>query len=297
MLHQTTTAKRPIDRSARWSPGSILGPWRLERHLADGAWTQVYLAAPIDSTSDAIADYVIKLVKPEFASDPHVVAMMQREAFVSKLVSHPHLACVLSAHVERLPYFVVLPYQTGVTLAELIATYERLPPARALWITRQAAEGLSALQTCGWNHGDIKPANIYVAANGHVTLCDLGFAQPFSKGRDSRNLVLGTPAYLAPEALNDGLPIGAPSDTYSLGITLYEMLTGSRPFEREDAAELAAAHRMLPPPDPRVTVPQLPVSVCRVLRQMLAKEPLRRPIGSELVELLVDLEIDSFDSR
>lgn len=297
MLPTSLPVKEPVARPARWSNGAILGPWRLERHIADGAWTHVFLAAPIDSTSTAIADYVIKVIKPEFATDPQVIAMMQREAFLSKRVSHSHLTCVLASHVESPPYFVVLPYQLGSTLSQLITAFERLPPARALWIIRQAAEGLSALHECGWTHGDVKPDNIYVAQNGHVTLCDLGFAQPFSKSRDSNQVLFGTPAYLAPESLNGSLPIGAPSDTYALGVTLFEAITGSRPFAQEDEAELAAVHRSLPPPDPRVIVPQLHPSLCRVLRQMLAKEPLRRPVGAELVELLVDLEIDSFEMR
>jgi hypothetical protein len=91
----SSTANKPADRTARWSAGSTLGPWRLVHLLGEGAWTQVYLAAPIDSTPNSSADYVIKMIKPECAAEA-AAAMLQREAFVSKQVSHPHLACVLS---------------------------------------------------------------------------------------------------------------------------------------------------------------------------------------------------------
>ncbi len=297
MLVNQHTANAPADRSARWSAGSTLGPWRLERLLGTGAWTEVFLAKPLDSTSTATADYAIKMIKPECASDSRVVAMLQREAFLSKSVAHPHLACVLSAHVDRPPRFLVLPFQPGWTVADLMAPGTSLSAAKALWIARQTAEGLGALHDRSWLHGDIKPDNIFVAVNGHVTVCDLGFARQVSEIQNHRELLLGTPGYLAPESLSDAIPISAASDVYALGVLLFEMVTGSRPFNHFDEAELAAAHRLLPPPDPRTRAPHLSPSVCRLLRRMLAKDPLRRPVGLELLDLLIDLEIDAFDAR
>ena len=294
-MHRISSpANKPADRSARWSAGTTLGPWRLVHQLGEGAWTQVYRAAPIDSTPDSSADYVIKMIKP--GAETIAAAMLQREAFVSKHVSHPHLACVLSAHIERPPLFLVMPFQAGSTVADELKGCDRLPCSKALWIARQICEGLSSLHSANWIHGDIKPDNIFVAHNGHVTVCDFGFARQLTEKRN-RRIVLGTPAYLAPESYNDSFPDSPASDVYALGVMLYEMLTGSKPFAHTDEAELAAAHRLLTPPDPRLQVPLLPRGVCRLLRTMMAKEPLRRPACAELVELLVDLEIDAFELR
>jgi serine/threonine-protein kinase len=291
------TANAPADRATRFSSGDTLGPWRLLRLLGCGAWTQVFQAAPIDAIANASADYAIKMIKPAFASKPDVIAMLQREATISKDISHPHLTSILSAHISRPPLFLVMPFQPGATVADLIRANQRLTAAKALWIARQAAEGLSALHQCNWLHGDVKPENVFVAVNGHVTMCDLGFARQLVDGGDRPRSLCGTPAYLAPEILSGSIPVSASSDVYALGVMLFEMLTGSRPFTHADEDELAAAHRLLPPPDPRTAVPDLSPGVCRLLRRMLAKDPLRRPTGTELIELLVDLEIDVFNER
>lgn len=274
---------------------SRLGPWQLVKLLGTGSYCQVFLAAPIKSISTTTADYAIKMVRTDLAGDLRAIAVLQREAFVSRSVSHPHLSCILSAHVDSPPFYLVLPYQPGTTAADLIASGGRLPVGQALWIIRQVAEGLAALHESSWLHGDVKPANIFVAASGHVTLCDLGFAQREKRAGVRSECLCGSPAYLAPEWFCDSTPISAASDIYSLGVAAFQLLTGSLPFTQTEAAELAAAHRLQPPPDPRALHPSLPPMVGRLLRRMLAKEPLRRPTGAELVSLLVDLEIDLYD--
>jgi serine/threonine protein kinase len=276
---------------------ATLGPWRLIRILGEGEWARVFLAAPIDATSSSSADYAIKLLKPEFSGDTRWTAILQREAFLGQHLAHPHLACVLSAHVDRSTPYLVLPYQPGQTVRELLTRSIRLPVSQGLWIARQIAEGLTALHDGSWLHGDVKPENSFVSVSGHVTLCDLGFARSFVEGKQNRTVLMGTPAYLAPEFFCDHSTISPGSDVYALGIMLFEMLTGERPFPQQDPAELTAAHRLLPPPDPRRFVPDLSPSLCRLIRQLLAKEPLRRPTGLELVNRLVDLEIDAFETR
>ena len=287
----------PEVRRSRWTDVSTLGPWQILEALGEGTWTYVYRAAPIKTVSHSTADYAIKIIKPEFADDPQAVAVLQREAFVGQQISHPHLTCVLSAKLDRSPQYLVTPYQRGITVGELVKHSATLPMSRALWIVRQVAEALSALHERHWLHGDVKPENCFFAQNGHVTLGDLGFARQFSELSRCRAPLLGTPAYLAPELLCEGIAISGCSDAYALGVMLYELLTGQLPFPQHDPAELSAAHRLLAPPDPRQFVTDLPPSVCRLLRKMLAKEPLRRPTGTQLVSQLVDLEIDVFEMR
>jgi serine/threonine-protein kinase len=172
----------------------------------------------------------------------------------------------------------------------------RIPPAQALWLARQAAEGLAVLHEAGWLHADVKPDNLFVCENGHAILLDLGLSRRIAR-RSQEEPLATTLAYAAPELFTPHVPIGTASDVYSLGITLYEMLIGDRPFPHDDATELAAAHLTGVMPDPRRVLPQLALRVSRLLRQMLAKDPLRRPALPELIDRLCELEIELFDDR
>jgi serine/threonine-protein kinase len=174
----------------------------------------------------------------------------------------------------------------------------RFSPAQALWITRQIAEALTVLHAAGWIHADVKPENVMLSAEGHATLLDLGFALQAGSTECRRgNELRGTIAYTAPEMISAVEPRDQQSDIYSLGATLYEMLTGQPAFAAADVCQLAAAHLHRPPPNPRQRVPGLHPRVSKLLQQMLAKQPLRRPSAAALVEQLVDLEILVFDDR
>jgi len=281
------------------SPQSLprVGSWQLVRLLGSGEWTEVYQARPEASGTNSPADYAVKVLRYPCLNESLAIQQLQREAFVASQVRHPHLVSVLSAYLDRSQPFLVLPYLSGATLRETLVGAGRLSTPHALWLVRQAAEALRALQQAGWRHGDVKPDNIFVAANGHATLLDLGFSQRI-QGNSAENVAfVGSPAYAAPELFHGDASLSAASDVYSLGITLYELLTGSRPFREEDPAELAAAHLTKPAPEIRQTCPTLPVHFSRLIRQMLAKDPLRRPDLDELIPRLCELEVVTFDER
>lgn len=265
--------------------------------IGEGEWTVVFQARPIANANEATADYTVKVLKRGFEQDPTAIQLIQREAFVGQQVRDPHLATILSEHTDRAPRFIVLPYLDGRTVDEAITEVGRLSTPHALWIARQVAEGLCTLHASGWLHGDIKPANVLVSPNGHATLLDLGFAQRFKGNNTNRDTLATSLAYAPPEAFNPNVSFGPASDIYSLGITLFEMLTGRCPFDAAEPSDLAAAHLVKPMPDPRAWVPQVPSRVLRLLRRMLAKEPFRRPHGEELVSWLVELEVETFDQR
>jgi serine/threonine-protein kinase len=166
-------------------------------------------------------------------------------------------------------------------------------------MARQVAEGLDALWTAGWTHGDVKPTNIYTSPEGHVTLLDLGFARSRSEtGSAADRCVMGTCQYMAPEAITSALGVDPRSDIYSLGVVLFEMLAGRPPLEAESLAGWASAHRQARPPELRRLAPQVPPAVSRLVSQMLAKHPLRRPQSpAELVDRLAALEIATFAER
>ncbi|MCA9120487.1 MAG: serine/threonine protein kinase [Planctomycetaceae bacterium] len=294
-LNQPRTSQRA--RPARRQLTRTIGDWHLVRRIGEGTCTEVYQARPATSTLTETADYAVKMLKPRAQDNPIAIQQLQREAFISRRVRHPHLASILSSQTDTRPRFVVMPYVEGVNLASVLREVGRIVLPQALWFVRQTAEALIALHQSGWRHGDIKPANLIASANGHTTLVDLGLARTLTSTRSSSESFTGSLAYACPETFNPHIPFSSGSDVYSLGVTLYELLTGSRPFIDDDPTELAAAHLTREVPDPKLVVPHLPPRVTRLVRRMLAKDPLRRPGLEELVTWLVDLEIDSFSER
>jgi serine/threonine-protein kinase len=226
--------------------------------------------------------------------------MQRREAWVGTKVSHPNLLPALSASVQEPPFYVVTPRLDGRPLFQLIAERGPLAVPLALWIARQTAEALDALyHAAGMIHTDVNPSNIVVSPLGHATLIDFGLVQTPAEASHWRTRPLaGTLAYMAPEMITSALAADARSDIYSLGIVLYEMLVGRRPWDSNDPAELAAHHRATKPADVRSLQQEVSAAVAELVQAMLAKDPLRRPASFEhLVARLLRLEIDSFAQR
>ncbi len=283
---------RPIDTR------SYLGKWELLGPIGTGEWSTVFRARPRDCSADWPADYAIKVARVGDPRHPHADALITREATVGRVVLHPHLIAILLAHLETSPYHLVMPLLQGATLRDALMSCGPLSTPHALWIVRQIAEALATLHQAGWIHADVKPSNMHVSPAGHATLIDLGFALKMESAECAPGASLrGTMIYTAPEMISSAVSVDERSDTYSLGITLYELLTGHPPFLDEDPGRLMLAHLQRAVPNPRRSLPGLNHEVNRLLRDMLAKEPLRRPTDEELVQRLVDLEIATLEER
>jgi len=296
-MPQTFTPSTGIVKSARSDSNKAIDCWQPVDLIAEGPWTSVYQARPQGCADNSPADYAIKVLKDVFVDDRLARKQIQREAAVGKVVTHPNLVSVLHSQVDKSPFYVVMPHLEGRTLANLLLQHEPICLPKALWIARQAAEAMSALHLAGWMHADVKPSNIFVSPQGHVTLIDLGFARSFEAPNENRGELVGTMNYAAPELFISKCGRDGQSDVYSLGVTLYEVLTSRLPFVEEDACDLALAHLREQPPDPRTMAPNLPPRLIRLLNRMLAKEPLRRPQAQEVVAILMELEIATFDER
>ena len=312
MAQIDTTLPVPARARRRCIPADqfeSLGRWVPIELVAEGPLTCVYRAragregeeveAICDENDERPATYALKVLHQRWQQDAKALAVMCREVQAARAIRHPHVIPVLAAGLREPPYYVVTPWLCGRTLRDRLADCRPLDLPVTLWIVRQVAEALDGMHEAGWMHGDVKPGNVFISPEGHVTLLDLGFARGTGESNAvDRRYFTGTGSYLAPESAGSTLAADIRSDIYSLGVVLFEMLAGRLPFVGEDAASLIDAHRLAAVPDPRRFAPQIPVDVKRLVRQMLCKQPLRRPqTPRELAGLLCELEIKSFGER
>ncbi len=298
MVRANFAATQPADRH---NAVGRIGPWQLVQLLHESDLARVYLARPDNNAvGDQPATYVLKVLRREWWRDPQAIEMQRRAAWIGRKVSHPHLLPVLSANVGQAPFYFVTPHLPGSSLATVLEQGKNLPLPVTLWIARQVAEALAALhESAHMIHADVKPSNIIVSSDGHATLIDLGFAHTSTESQHwSSRPVVGTLSYIAPEVVTSSLAAEVSSDLYSLGVTLYEMITGSLPFAASTPEELIRLHRETKPDCVRHAVPQLPKPVASLVHRLLAKDPLRRPnSASTVVEELMRLEIECFSLR
>jgi serine/threonine protein kinase len=271
-------------------PGYIL----LQR-LGGGPMTSVYEARDIESGSGC----AIKVVRSDWSDQPTAVKLLQREARAGLAVQHPHLVRITDTHVLHPPYFLVLALLPGESLRKRLQRQYRLPMADALWIIRQAAEALAALHAAGFLHGDFKPDNLRLVDDGTAVLTDLGFAhRPGENAAFLRaGYVLGTANYLAPELCDESPAEEMSSDLFSLGVTLFEMLTGRLPYPPGSLRQTFRRHRCDPPADIRQWAGPLPSALVELVERLLAHKPQERPRAMAVVRELVKLEIAALGAR
>ena len=289
----------PTPHTIRGKEFPSIEGWCLVELASQSELAELYRARPAVAAPDRPAGYALKVLRPKWESDPRAREVFRREMLLGRLVRHPHLVAVLGGQIHRPPIYVITPWLEGKTLAQSLAGGWQPDLPVALWIVRQVADALQALNRIGWMHGDIKPENIHLGPSGHVTVLDLGFARrPKAASNALDRCVAGSWAYLAPEWSTNVYRPDIRSDLYSLGVVLFQMLSGRLPFEADSPSDLMRLHRQERAPDLRGLVPKVPPGVAQLVQSLLAKEPLRRPqTPEELIDRLVRLEIKTFAHR
>ena len=241
--------------------------WKLIKLLHQGATSRLFAARPGLSSPHREARHVVKILRKSATRNRQAIDAISREAEVATQLQDPAFLPLVDSHLTRPPYYIVLPRVHGESLRDVLSRLGRLTIPRALGVVRQVAEALETLHSAGWIHGDLKPDNILVSEDssernaGKITLIDLAFARRIGVGTDTSasasdgedaEPLAGTLEYLPPEALLPQLPLLPSADFYSLGATLYELLTGQPPFaEAMNPQQLLHMHRENRPADVR----------------------------------------------
>ena len=263
--------------------GDRLGHYNVTALIGEGGMEQVYRA----TDTQLGRDVALKILPDAFAADPDRLARFQREAHVLASLNHPNIAAIYGIERSEDTQALVLELVEGPTLADRISKGP-IPLDEALPIAKQIAEALEAAHEAGVIHRDLKPANIKVREDGTVKVLDFGLAKaldPAREGDPSQSptltaaatqlgVIMGTAAYMSPEQAR-GKPVDKRSDIWAFGVVLYEMLTGTRPFQGEDVS-LTLASVMKSDVNVQVLPAALPETLRTVIRQCLQKDPKRR---------------------
>jgi serine/threonine protein kinase len=222
----------------------------------------------------------LKAMLPALAASDLARKRFLREARLAAAIQHDHVVTVFLTGEDRGIPYLAMPFLRGESLEQRLLKHGRVPLAESLRIARQIAEGLGAIHELGLVHRDIKPANVFLEGeSSRVKILDFGLARAVSDARLTRDgTMVGSPAFMAPEQAA-GQPVDARADLFSLGCVLYQMLTGSLPFERDDVvATLLAVRTEEPAP-----LTGVPGDVAGLVTRLLAKRPTDRPATARAV--------------
>jgi serine/threonine-protein kinase len=258
-------------------PGERVGRLVLRRRIGKGAAGVVFEAE--DTGGKGL--FAVKFINPDLCKDHEFVQRFQREVKAATKVAHHNIVAVYACGEHRGIPFLVMELASGGTVQQRMRATKRLPWQQALILTAQAARGLAAVHAAGMIHRDIKPANIMLDGAGNAKLADFGMVKS-TIGEDGAALtamgqVVGTPQYMSPEQCR-AETLDHRSDIYSLGATLYCLLTGESPYGKAGSAvAMMQAHCISPTPDPRRFDPEIPEPCVWVLNHAMAKDRDERP--------------------
>jgi serine/threonine protein kinase/Tfp pilus assembly protein PilF len=285
--------KQPIPTQTLEAPkedlttgSTFAGRYQIIEELGKGGMGKVYKAHDTE-IKEKVA---LKLLKPEISADTKTVQRFQNELKFARKIVHKNVGRMYDLGKEKGSYYITMEYVEGQDLKKLIRQSRQLTVGTSLLIAKQICEGLREAHRIGVVHRDLKPSNIMVDEDGNVRIMDFGIARSLKeKGITGAGVMIGTPEYMSPEQV-DGKETDQRSDIYSLGVILFEMVTGRVPFEGDTALSVAIKHKTEKPKDPKELNTQISEDLSRVILKCLEKEKEKRyqsvgEIHSELANL------------
>jgi len=249
--------------------GQVVGNFRILEKLGEGGMGEVFRALDLILEREV----ALKALRLELASQHDIAERFRTEAVVLARLNHPNIATLYSVfpHAERL--FMVLEFVRGEALDAQIVRRRAIPWREAIGLIQQALDGLEHAHRMGVVHRDIKPANVMISDGGALKLMDFGIARILDRSRVTKTgHAVGTLHYMSPEQLQ-GRKVDLRSDLYSIGVVLYETVTGSVPFDKPSEYDVIKAQVEAPPPPPRTLMPGLPERLEQIILRALAKDP------------------------
>jgi len=249
---------------------TLASRYRLERELGQGGMARVFLAHDLKYEREV----AVKVLRPDLAAEVGAARFL-REIQIAARLHHPHILPLYDSDQMDDLVFYVMPFIKGESVKQRIARERQLPVNDALLIAREVADALSYAHGAGVVHRDIKPGNILLDA-GHAVVADFGIARAMGIGDTTTGHVIGTPAYMSPEQVEDSQYLDGRTDIYSLGCVLFEMLTGEAPFRGSTLTAVIANRLTSPAPSPRAFRELVPEAVDNAVRKAMATLPADR---------------------
>jgi serine/threonine protein kinase len=281
----------PPPEVQRAAPGARLCErFEVNELIAEGGMGRVHAGLDLQ-TGERVA---IKCIRSSHAAGhPESGLRFAREAEILGRLAHPNIVRRIAMVEAEQRWHIIMEYVPGGSLRDLLSRSPRLPLGRALQVALEVADALARAHHLGVVHRDLKPENVLLAADGTPRLSDFGLARGVESSITRSGVLLGTLAYVSPEALSDG-EVDARADLWALGVILFEMLSGERPFAGRSTATVLSAILYRQPPRLTELCPDVPAALLDLLRRMLEKDPLHRvksarQVGAELEAIAGDV--------
>jgi serine/threonine protein kinase/tetratricopeptide (TPR) repeat protein len=278
----TKTLETPMEKLAR---GTLFaGRYEIIEELGRGGMGTVYRA----EDKKANEEIAIKVIKPEIAAQKKTIERFRNELTTARKIRHKNICGMYDIGEYQGTYYIAMEYVPGEDLRSFIRRSKRLSNPNAIAIAKQITEGLSEAHRQGVVHRDLKPSNVMIDKDGNGRIMDFGIARTLKTQRITGDgVVIGTPEYMPPEQA-EARDIDRRSDIYSLGVILYEMVTGRLPFVGDTALSIAMKHKSEIPEDPKTHNPQIPDDLSLLILKCLEKDREKRYQNAE--EVLAELE-------